>query len=115
MSWPGDREGTVGLESSYHLPFCHPHTVEASQSLFLLNAERQARKLLINFYSLWFDQIRNQIQVYRFISRRSIHLTTDRLKKLFLHFETQVHFQLKLFTFFLDKYFRLHLLGPIED
>ena len=31
-----------------------------------------------NFYNLWFDSTGNQTGVYRFSSRRSIHLTTDR-------------------------------------
>ena len=32
-----------------------------------------------NIYSLWFDPSRYQIRVYCFSSRRSVHLTTDRL------------------------------------
>ena len=34
-----------------------------------------------NFYSLWFDQTGNRTCIYRFSSRRSVHETTDRLKK----------------------------------
>ena len=36
-----------------------------------------------NFYSIWFDPTGNRTRVYRFSSRPSIHLTTNRFSKLF--------------------------------
>ena len=52
--------------------FCPPHTVEASHCS--INSWTSSREAVnINSYGLWFDQTENQTQVYRCVSRHSIH------------------------------------------
>ena len=72
----GQRRDLSVFESSFHLPICLPHTMEASHCpCNCWTSSREAVKS--NFYSLWFDPTGNQTHVYRFSSRRSIHSTTD--------------------------------------
>ena len=53
------------------------HTQGCFTLLFLmLNVRRKA--VITNFYSLWFNSTGNRCQMYRFISRRYIHSTTNR-------------------------------------
>ena len=68
------------IRSSICPPVYHshllPHTVEASYCPF--NSWTSSRKAVnTNFYGLWFDPTGNRTRVYRFSSRRSIHLNTD--------------------------------------
>ena len=51
LLWPGDSEGT--FRSSSQAATCLPHTANASNCLFI--AERQAEKLLIPVFCLWFN------------------------------------------------------------
>ena len=75
LSWLGNTEGT--FRSSSQATTCLPHTMEASHCPF--NCWMSSRKVVnTNFYSLWFDPTGNRTRVYRFSSRRSIHLITDR-------------------------------------
>ena len=58
---------------------CHLHTVDTSQfSSFLPNVKQGSWEYQFFYFLVWPD--RNRTRVYRFISRRSIHLTSNRFK-----------------------------------
>ena len=43
---------------------------------------RQSKKMFINFSSLWFDLLRNELECMRFNSRCSVHLINNRIRKI---------------------------------
>ena len=71
LPWPGDSEGTLMFSSQ--AATC-PHVYHRLWRLHTVPLT--AEHLNTNFYSLWFDPTGNRTRVYRFCSRRFIHLTT---------------------------------------
>ena len=79
LPWPGDSEGT--FRSSSQAATCPPvyltrwrlHTVPLIA--YCSTSSKEAANT--NFYGPWLDQTRNRTLVYRFSSRRSMHLITN--------------------------------------
>ena len=83
LPWPGDSKGTV--RSSSQAAACPPvyHTWWRFHFVPLITERQASEAVNTIFYSLSFDPTGKQSRVYRFNSKRSIHLTTDRFEKFF--------------------------------